>query len=272
MIVTLYLDVYLAVNLLANLAVLGLVNRLLKLHGKRRRMFVAALFGAAAVCAGLVLRVAAGEWIDGAARRLVVIGRLLFLTGISAMMLRIAFGKIRRGDFGRVLAGFWMIAAAAGGCFEAVLFSGQRGFFCFLCCAAAVYCLGKAVILFLQRKQSLQKSLYEVTLHYRGKSTNVTALLDSGNRLYEPYGHQPVHVISKDAVGELCHSCDRVIYIPFSSVGTEHGMMLGVQIDEMDVKKDGQLIRRVERPWVAISRQPLSAGRQYEMLLHGEEE
>ncbi|MGN0159159.1 MAG: sigma-E processing peptidase SpoIIGA [Brotaphodocola sp.] len=266
MTVTLYLDVYLTVNLLTNLALLRLVNWLLKLHGKGSRMFLAALFGALAACVWLIfLTVTESETSR-------FLGRLLFLTGICAGMLRIAFGKMKSGTFWRSLAGFWIAAAAVGGFFEVIFDCEERSFFHFLCCVAGVYCGGKAVILFLQREQSLQKNLYEVTLYYQGNCTKVTALLDSGNRLYEPYGHQPVHVVSDKVIRELCHTCNHMIYIPFSSVGTEHGVLPGMRMDNMEVRKDGRLVRSLKHPWVAISSQPLSVGRKYEMLLHGEEE
>lgn len=264
MTVTLYLDVYLAVNLLANLVVLALLNLFLKLHGKKSRMLAAAFFGAAAACGMLVVQVLAGE--------VPVIVRLIFLAGVCAVMLHIAFGVFQPGTFGRTFVGFWLVTAAVAGFFEAVSFQEERKFFTFLCGTAGVYCGGKAGIQLLQRRQSLQKNLYEVTLYYRGKSTKVTALLDSGNRLYEPYGHQPVHVINEECIRKLCHTCNHMILIPFTSVGTERGMLTGMRIDEMEVRKDGHLVRHLKRPWVAISRQPLSTGHQYEMLLHGEEE
>lgn len=257
---TLYLDVYLAVNLLANLAVLGLLKLFLKLSGTKCRMILGALFGALAACGYLMLE------------NLFVNVRLLYLLVTGMLMLGIAFGKVRLEEFLRRFVGFLLVSAAVGGCFEAVWVSGDCGFLSFLCCAAGVYFSGKTVILFLRRKQSMQNHLYEVTLYYQGKCTNVTALLDSGNRLYEPYGHQPVHVLQEEIAKKLCNSCNQIIYIPFLSIGAKYGMMPGIRIDEMEIRKDGKLLRRLERPWIGISRQPLSLGHHYEMLLHGEED
>lgn len=257
---TLYLDVYLAVNLLANLTVLGLLKLFLKLPAAKCRMVLGAFFGAAAACGYLVL---GNQFLSI---------RLLYLLIMGGLMLGITFGKVCWKEFLRRFAGLLLVSAAVGGSLEAVCFQENDSFFSFLCCAAGVYFGGKAAILFFRRKQSLQDHLYEVTLYYQGRSTSVTALLDSGNRLYEPYGHQPVHVLQEKIAKKLCNSCNQMIYIPFISIGAARGMMPGIRIDEMEIWKDGRLLRRLERPWIGISRQPLSLEHHYEMLLHGEED
>ena len=61
-----------------------------------------------------------------------------------------------------------------------------------------------------------------------------------------------------------------MIYIPFCSVGNEHGILPAVRMERMEVRQRGEKIRVLEHPWVAISETPLSARHQYKMLLHGE--
>lgn len=274
MTVILYLDVFLAVNLLMNLVLLCLVNVVLKLCGKKRRIFAAGLFGAIAAC---VLVVAAAGYAEnlqskGVGRALHELLRLILTGTVFVGMLRIAFGKRKPGEWIRTGIMMGLITSAAGGWFEAAVSGETLRFYSFLFCAAGVYCAGKAALLFLRQKEKLDQHLYEAVLYYRGKEMHVTALADTGNRLYEPYGHQPVHVITKEAAERLCSTLDHIIYIPFSAVGTERGMLPGIRIDAMELKKEGVLIRRRELPWLAISCQPLSVSHQYEMLLHGEEE
>ena len=105
---------------------------------------------------------------------------------------------------------------------------------------------------------------------YQGKQKTVLALLDTGNQLYEPYGHQPVHILEKNAWPEFPEPVFKVIYIPFCSVGNEHGILPAVRMERMEVRQRGEKIRVLEHPWVAISETPLSVRHQYEMLLHGE--
>lgn len=111
---------------------------------------------------------------------------------------------------------------------------------------------------------------YEVTLKYRGREKTIRALFDTGNRLREPYGNQPVHVVTAQACRGFCEQVTGVIYIPFSSVGQGQGMIPGIRMDEMEVRSRGQLICRISHPWIALSKEPLSSCGEYEMLLNGE--
>ena len=130
-------------------------------------------------------------------------------------------------------------------------------------------CLYAAVV-FLERRAVFCDNLYEVTLHDHGKQKTVRALRDTGNQLYEPYGHQPVHILEKRVCLEFCETASGVIYIPFSSVGTEAGLLPAVRMERMEIWKNEKQIRTLEQPWIAISETPLSPRHQYEMLLHGE--
>lgn len=259
MTVTLYLDVYAAVNLAADLAVLNLLNLFFKIQGKRSRIVCGALFGTGAACGFIFLLSLPQLW------------RLLYAVITGSIMLLIAFGRSSRLEFGRRFAGLWLITAAAEGIWEMVSVQEIQSCVSFLVGMAGIYGGGRGIGMFLMRQQSLQKDLYEVVLCDKGNRIAVTALLDSGNRLYEPYSHQPVHVISKEIAKKMCRSCNQVVFIPFHSIGTSAGLMPGFRIDEMEIRKDGRLIRCLKRPWIGVSRQPLSGRHQYEMLLHGEE-
>ena len=111
------------------------------------------------------------------------------------------------------------------------------------------------------------KYYYEVTIHYRGKVKTITALLDTGNRLYEPVTRRPVHVVTYEAVRDICESVSSVIYIPFGSVGKKNGVLPGIFLDEMEVRQ-GDEVKIIKKPLVAVCREPLSADGQYQMLLH----
>lgn len=259
MTVTLYLDVYLAVNLLADLAVLNLLDFFLRIQGRRSRIFFGALFGTGAAWGWLFLLSAP------------TVGRLFYIMIAGAVMLQIAFGRSSFLEFGRRFAGLWLIAAAAGGFWDIISFRESYTCLTFFICMAGIYCGGRMIGSFLLREQRLKRELYEVILRDQGNSVEVTALLDSGNRLYEPYSHQPVHVISEEIAKKMRKNCNQMVIIPFHSIGAKRGLMQGFRIDEMEIRKDGRLVRCLKRPWLGVSRQPLSVRHQYEMLLHGEE-
>ncbi|MGL5433835.1 MAG: sigma-E processing peptidase SpoIIGA [Lachnospiraceae bacterium] len=273
MTVTLYLDIYFLVNSAVNYLLLSLVRKILKLSTVQWRLFTAAACGALWACF-LVLYPILPAWSEA----------MVTWIFIGALMAWIAFGKTEFPDLVKKTGVLWLVSAAAGGILEGVgrsmpgtwylnggLIPGRWSALSLLCTMAAIYygiCAGARMI-WAQRQK--QKDYYEVVLSYRGKSITVTALLDTGNQLFEPYGHQPVHVITYAACSQLCDRVSQVIYIPFQAVGTKRGMLAGIQIDEMDIRQDGKSVDVIQKPWLAISKEPLSSRHQYEMLLHREE-
>lgn len=79
--------------------------------------------------------------------------------------------------------------------------------------------------------------------------------------------HRPVHVVTYEALKELCESVSSVIYIPFGSVGKKEGVMPGIFLDEMEIRQ-GSDVKIIEKPLVAVCRRPLSVDGEYQMLLH----
>lgn len=283
MTVTLYLDVFFIVNFMMDYLLLFLVGQMLHLtarekHVKRKklrgrlRMGAAAAFGGIWACMMVLLPGMPG-WLE------------LPLTWFAAggAMVLLAFGKKPVRELARCMLALWLVSAAAGGVFclvgdmvpAAWYLAGTRAARQWSmagagCAAAGVFFGGRACVQYLREKIQMQDHLYQVTLRYRGRTKTVSALWDTGNRLYEPYGSQPVHVVTYGACRDLCERVSRVIYIPYRSVGTGYGMLPGIQVDEMDVSREGKLVRSYKKPWLAISREPLSPRHQYEMLLHGE--
>lgn len=282
--VTFYLDVFFIINFVMDYLLLLLVKQILHLptpgksvQGKYLRRYLRLLMAAAAggtwACVMVFLPGMPGwmEW-----------GLTWFFAG--SMMVLLAFGRKPFREFFRSLLALWLVSAAAGGVFGLVgdmvpaawylaglRPAGQWQFPAAACVAAGIFFGGRACADYFREKTRMQEHLCQVTLHYRGNTKTVKALWDTGNQLYEPYGHQPVHVITYEACRGLCGQVSRVIYIPFRSVGTGYGMLPGIQVDEMDVVREGKLVKCYEKPWLAISREPLSSRHQYEMLLHGEQ-
>lgn len=241
--------------------------------GSRLRIPAAAAAGGLWACAAVLLPGMPG-WL----------GWCLTWFLVGGGMVLLAFGRRPIREFFRSLLALWLVSAAAAGVCGLVgdmvpaawYLTGSRPadqwqILTAACVAAGIFFGGCACADYLREKSRMQEHLYQVTLHYRGNTKTVRALWDTGNQLYEPYGHQPVHVITYEACRGLCGQVSRVIYIPFRSVGTGYGMLPGIQVDEMDVEREGRLVKRYQKPWLAISREPLSSRHQYEMLLHGEQ-
>lgn len=253
-----YLDVYIGINLLTDVFLLYVTG---KVRGKQVRMIrlvLAALMGTAWSCLTVFCR-AFPVWTE----------QLMTWLPVGAGMVFLAYREKRMKDLCATLMTLWLVTAAAGGVFYAWIGSGTLSWIALVLWLSGgwfSFCLLRPVFARWFAKQHL----YQVVLSYRSKTKTVTALWDTGNRLYEPYGHHPVHVVSYEACCDLVNIEEGMILIPYHSVGKDNGLLPGVQLDEMRVEQDGEIISIYEKPWIAISRQPLSVNREYQMLLHGE--
>lgn len=105
-----------------------------------------------------------------------------------------------------------------------------------------------------------------VWLYYRGKKREFLALVDSGNRLREPVSGKPVSVISFEDCKGFCDVLSSVVYVPFRSVGVKEGVLPAVIFEKMEIYREGRLFE-MERPIVAVTREPLSVNGDFTMLL-----
>lgn len=268
--ITLYVDVFLLVNGGMDLLLLGMTGWLLGLSARRGRLLLAAVLGTAWSFLGLFLP------------RLPVWGEMLITwILVGGGMVLLAFGRERAVSRWGV---FCLVSVTAGGVFTVLgeevpaawYLTGARTVrqWRLVPFSLTVLLLALAGRVFLSAAARLfrgRTKLYQVTLFHRGKTLSVTALWDTGNRLYEPYGHRPVHVVTEGACRQLCDAMSRLIYIPFRTVGDGQGVLPGIRIDRMEVLDHGKVIRTYEKPWLAISRRHLSETDRYQMLLHGED-
>lgn len=89
--------------------------------------------------------------------------------------------------------------------------------------------------------------LYELCLQFGEETIHLKALLDTGNRLYDPAGRNPVSIVEKDILEKyLKHKYTQeeireLLVIPFHSVGCDHGILFAVRADRMTVCRDNKL-------------------------------
>lgn len=271
----LYLDLFFLFNLVMDLTALLLGEQIGRWSGipegkwnfkKLLRMTAASGFGAVWACAAVCTNLLP-VWAEQIITLVVVsTGMILISSGYQGW--RLLLGKVFS-----LLASAVLIAGVLSLFSSGRMDTGrQTGSSAGLVIAAGagmtIACLGLGR--FLGRSIAKNRLFYEVTLRYRGREKTVRALWDTGNRLREPYGNQPVHVVEARACRGFCEKISGVIYIPFCCVGRSQGWIPGIRMDEMEVKKSGQVIASISRPWIAISRETLSPDGKYQMLLNEE--
>lgn len=270
----LYVDVLFLVNFMMDAILLALLRMIMKSHATTLRIVLAAAFGAGWAVVITAFPILPG-WLE----------RLITYVAVSALMVRISLNTKGIRELIRGVCGLYLTAVTAGGALYALYYHTRAGYYVelliwgqmagaiplsiWILLIAGTYFGTKYLWLILLETRKRKRNIFQVTLYYRGKTETVTALLDTGNHLYEPVTGKPVHVITYDACKYLCESVSAVVYIPYHSLGTKEGMIPGVFLDAMEIKRDGQTVR-IEKPLVAVSKEPLSPGGEYQMLLHEE--
>lgn len=253
----LYADVVLLNNFAMDFLLLTAVKKLLRLETRRFGCILAALTGAVYSLVILLLPFPLAFW-----------QVFLVSIGMSILMAALAFRLKGRKELLRAVSGLY---------FASVMAAGVMELFRLLGCFSAFWLYGLALFLSVWLSFRLwgmvsacalrQKNLYQVELWLGEKKQTVTALLDTGNHLTEPISGEPVSILWGGAAKELLNESEGIFCIPFHSVGREHGVLLAVRADRMEIQMEG-FRQVIENPYIAVAAQPLSQSGAYQMLLH----
>lgn len=208
---------------------------------------------------------------------------LVTYTVISILMIKLSFQIKGVREVIKAVLGLYLSAVTLGGGIYALYQHTRAGYYVeqlirgggmdsapaaiLLLCAAGVYTGLNGIWLVISEVRQRQSHIYSVTLSYQGRTETVSALLDTGNHLYEPVTHKPVHIVTAEVLEGLCEQVTAIIYIPYHAIGTEEGILPGVFLDSMMVGQGEKKIT-ITKPLVAISKQPLSPSGEYQMLLN----
>ena len=153
---------------------------------------------------------------------------------------------------------------------------------------SAAVCYGVLTLVFqrLARHSATSGELVDIKLYLGENTADLTALVDTGNTLTDPVSGQPVVVAEGERLGQLFPQGKRPSLVdlrnptgaltrlgtgewksrfrllPYRSVGVDHGLLLAVRVDRMEL--DGQ---RIGPMLVALSPTSVSDGGGYQALI-----
>lgn len=112
-------------------------------------------------------------------------------------------------------------------------------------------------------------TVYRVSIVEQGKQIEMNALFDTGNALREPFSGKPVSIVEKNMLEEIWdkEAAEKYRYIPFRSIGKEHGMLNGLEVDEMIIHK-GEKSVVLHQAVLALYEGKLSSDGSFQMILH----
>ena len=248
-----YADVLFLINFIINVLLLQATALLGKCQRVAGRMIFGAALGAVyAVCMFFP--------------QLHLFYTLLFKLVFGSVLMALVFRPVRLSAFLRISGIFYAVSFLFGGAVFGVMLLTDAGimsraiiqngvlyfdlpagilFGTVSLCLLGVWVWRKTAPLRL-RKQSLYR---EVQVSYDGKTVSLQALVDTGNTLTDPLTLTPVMIAELDALRELLPPCPtfsieelsvgamatRLRVIPFTSLGTKHGLLLGFRPDAVTI-------------------------------------
>ncbi len=249
-----YLDVFWVTNLILDGAVLTLTALLGKERISLVRIPLSAAFGAtASACLFLGLSSYGGY-------------QFILHFFVNPAMLLIAFSwKTVRSFLVRFLESY-VISALLGGLMSWLWPMGAgEGFW--LWAAAGIF-LVTLILMGLRLRQGRQQ-LYEILLVIDGQRLSCKGFLDTGNLLWDPLLHRPVHIIQKELLPTEIQQGQGIHYIPYQSLGNENGILSVAVLEGMYIRKHAGGTQYIEKPVCGLAEKAIFSGKPYQMILHG---
>lgn len=219
------------------------------------------------------------------------------IIAVSLLMVAAAFYPISFVRLARVLGYFYLIGFIGAG-------AGMAGAFILGSPGVPAYTLGMLIaagtILITAElgwgvvHQRIVQTVYQVPVRIEcfGRSTAVQALIDTGNNLKDPLSRQPVMIVEQRAISSLIPTpvadavqsledgdlsaidellgasewATRLRLIPFSSIGTQHGILLGFRPDAVHIQH-GSKNGPTAQPIIAIHPRALDPEGRYDALI-----
>lgn len=292
----LYFDVVLIINLIMNYVILYLVALILNKEKVYYRLFLGAMLG----CIFLIG---------------MVYPKFAFLTKLpskiilSIAMVFLSFSTKNIRDFlktisflyiisfmmgGGVLAFFFLLNLKESSLIDTIIFNSiSVPWWILLISAFTVFVFLKYIWPIIYRILAKDALLVLITIVLDEKSTEVTALIDTGNDLFDPISNYPVIIVelsaiksifsmdldvmfkegmegNLEAISKLAANskwANRFRLIPFESIGRNKGLMLGFKPDSVTIKYNKKILTTKDAV-IGVYQKTLSQEGTYRALLN----
>ncbi|MCI7098939.1 MAG: sigma-E processing peptidase SpoIIGA [Lachnospiraceae bacterium] len=125
------------------------------------------------------------------------------------------------------------------------------------------------------RQRGIQEeSLKTVWITIGRETYTVTAITDTGNNLYDRLSGLPVHIVEqkcilKEKQKEQLFEKDpeRITFVPYSSLGNPHGLLMVVQVEQLLILDNGKKVELRDQK-IGLTDQKLDRSGRWQMLLH----
>lgn len=254
----LYWDLYFIENLILDGIMLMLTLFLMRKRISIRRIMIAAFVGASASTCMLVFSIHFG------------LLYILILLGMGIAMMEIVMKQKSRNEILLGMVYYFTLAFV----FSKLLKGGEwitKNRVSGIVLVALVIVVMSIILFFViyQSRKNGQNTIYQVSIQEQGRRMDVKALYDTGNVLRDPISGKPVSIVESDAWYKMMPEPRPEHYkvIPFHSIGQEHGILKGMEIEEMIIWAGDQKIV-LKQAIIALYEGSLSKDESFQMILH----
>ena len=256
----LYMDLFFLWNFWMNALILFVVRRITKTY-RTLQCLSAAAIGAFSACIGLTWYIQQGSYITF----------LLLEAGVLVVMNLLAFGC--KNLIWHLLLFVVSMAVVSGTLIYLFSFLGADAEF--LSGFAVSVAAGTACIL-LEKQSRIrwkeEQMKVKTVLEFEDRKLFATALMDTGNKLYDPFYHKPVILVDEKMIGEMLFYCrekhpEKLHFIPFHSVGRDNGLLEGITFDCVSIKWQNKQMK-FRDVIAAATKENLYKGKEYQVIFH----
>lgn len=250
-----YIDVYVFTNFFFDYLTLLLIREVRGRQSGIRRMMLAALLGVA--CSTLCMLILKNSWIYRALVHLL----------INPLMFYGCFRQKRWREFVLDYMVGYLLMMLVGGCVQWLCqWTKQTGMFGVVMAVTAGV---MTVFLAIFKNRRSEERIFDIKICQGGEELSTKGFLDTGNLLVDPYVNLPVSLIAKETLEQIRGSRELPYrYIPFVSLGKEHGLIPAVTLDGLVVQREKEEI--VIQPAVfAVVEEEFLQNSTYRVILNG---
>ncbi len=256
----LYIDLFFLWNFWMNALVLFLVRQVTKTY-RTVRCLISAAIGAFTACWSVVFYITGNPcWIMLVVQFVILIVMNVLAFGGKNLLWHLFLFLLA----GMAAAGvFLYLTSFVGLGRNAVAAGAVSGISC-------VFCILLEKKSRIQWKEEHMKA--KTVLEFGDRKLFATALMDTGNKLYDPFFHKPVILVDEKMLKDMMNYCreecpERLHFIPFHSVGKEQGMLEGITFDCVSIRWQDKKMK-FYNVIAAATKESLYKGKEYQVIFH----
>lgn len=253
-----------------NYQVINIAQALQKMQTSVKKKLAAALVGAALDTMIQILKIFLFNQMQSPISIKLLYKVCLFISslGITLVISNIAADAKKRNCFAALFVSVWILEGYLQWILSVLNQTGQMWTMVALTWIFSL-CMCYTIKLY-QKFMRMESGIAEVIIVMKGIQYKVRGLIDTGNHLYDPYQHRPVHILEKRIIEEtLQDEGERYLYIPYQSLGEEQGILPVCRVEQLIIHTKCQDIV-LNNQLVGLTDLSLNTHKSYQMLLHAD--